>query len=598
MLRNYLNVAWRTLSRNRVFSLLNIAGLALGLACSLLILLWVKDERAMDAFHINKDRLYLLYERNYTYGKVEGDYDAPALLGAELKKDIPEVQYAVTTDWHDTFTFRTEEKTLKTTGGFAGEDFFKIFSYRLLAGDAVNALNAPGKMAISNNLAVRFFGSAQAAMGKTLHRDSVNKWKNFVVSAVFEASAHSSLTFDFLLSWDNYTIEFPWMQRWDNSGPHTMIVLREDARPDQVRSKIKNLLARFNKHPIPGHHTELGMQRFDEHYLHTRFENGNPHGGRITYVRLFSLVAVFILLIACINFMNLTTARSMKRAREIGVRKVIGAKRGALVGQFLGESIVLAIVALVVALMLAVLFLPLFNSITGKHITLPMEEPGFWCQLLGLTLLTGCIAGSYPALYLSSFQPVKVLKGTLASVGGAAMLRKGLVVVQFVLSTILIIGTLVVSKQIDYMQTIDIGFQRENLVYIPLEGRLTEKYALFKQEALKLPGIRSVSSMTDAPTDLDNGTTNMNWDGKAPDYIPSFTFSAVDYDYVRTMGIQLLAGRDFSTAFPTDSVGYMVNEAALEKNRLQGSHRSELHFLGQERDYYRRCKELSFYIPA
>ncbi|HEY8970021.1 MAG TPA: ABC transporter permease, partial [Puia sp.] len=496
---------------------------------------------------------------------MEGDYDAPSLLGAELKKDFPEVQYVVTTDWDDTYMFRTEDKALKATGGFAGEDFFKIFSYRLLAGDAVSALNAPGRMAISKGMAVRFFGSPQAAMGKTLHRDSVNKWKNFVVSAVFEEDVHSSLRFDFLLSWHDYKIERPWMQRWDNSGPHTMIVLRENAQPDLVRQKIKGLLHSFNEHPIPGHRTELDMQRFDEHYLHSRFENGNPHGGRIAYVRLFSIVAVFILLIACINFMNLTTARSMQRAREIGVRKVIGAKRGALVGQFLGESIVLATAALMVALILTAMFLPLFNAITGKHMTVPMEEPGFWCQLLGLTLLTGCIAGSYPALYLSSFQPVKVLKGTLASVGGATLLRKGLVVVQFVLSTVLIIGTLVVSKQINYMQTIDIGFQRENLVYIPLEGRLTEKYALFKQEASKLPGILSITSMTDAPTNLDNGTVNMDWDGKARDYIPSFTFTAVDYDYIRTMGIQLVAGRDFSTAFPTDSVGYIVNEAALAK---------------------------------
>lgn len=310
----------------------------------------------------------------------------------------------------------------------------------------------------------------------------------------------------------------------------------------------------------------MGIQRFDDMYLHSHFSaTGKLEGGRIEYVRLFSLVAIFILLIACINFMNLTTARSVKRAKEIGIRKVVGAFRIALVRQFIGEAILLAFIAIVVASGIVLLVLPAFNHLTNKQISFPFSSISFWFSILGLTLITGCISGSYPALFLSSFNPVTVLKGTLKLSSASSWLRKGLVVFQFVLSTVLIIGTIVVSKQINFIQTKNLGYDRENLIYIPLEGDLAKQYQVFKQQALNVPGIKLVSRISQTPTEIDNGTGGVDWDGKDPNVLPMFTQAAVGYDFVKTMNIQMLQGRDFSRDFPTDSVGYIVNQQALKK---------------------------------
>jgi ABC-type antimicrobial peptide transport system permease subunit len=370
--------------------------------------------------------------------------------------------------------------------------------------------------------------------------------------------------FDFLITWQEYLKENDYMNRWENGGPETILALKSGANPDAVRAKMKTILQDHEKHPVPGYHSELDMQLFAEKYLHDRFDNGKVAGGRIDYVRLFSIVAVFILLIACINFMNLTTARSMKRAREIGVRKVIGAGRNSLIRQFLGEAILLAFLAVILALALAAVLLPPFNSIANKTMQLPIQDWTFWAQIAGLTGLTGCLAGSYPALYLSSFQPIKVLKGKMVFSAGATQFRKGLVVFQFVLSTILIIGTLVISQQVNYLQTADTGYNRDRLIYIPLEGKLTDQYPVFREQARRLPGIQSISCMNNSPTTMDNGTIDVQWDGKPQNYLPSVTQASIGYDFIATTGIRLLQGRDFSRAYPTDSSSYILNEAALK----------------------------------
>ncbi|HEY4111632.1 ABC transporter permease [Puia sp.] len=563
MFWNQIKLAWRNLSKNRFFTGLNILGLGLGMACSLLILLWVMDERSMDALNTNRDRLYVAYSRGYGDGKITGDYELPALLGEELKRVLPDVEYAATVDRDYNNTFRAAGKSLKANGGFAGRDFFHLFSFPLEEGNADNALNTPNAIAISREMAVRFFGTPQAAIGQTLSRDSLNRWTNFTVTAVFDNPDHSTLHFDFLINWQQFLKENNWMNRWDNSGPSTYLALRAGTNPEAVRVKMKDLLQRQGEHPVPGHHTELDMQVFKEKYLHGNFNNGVIEGGRIGYVRLFTIVAVFILLIACINFMNLTTARSMKRAREIGVRKVIGAKRGSLIRQFLGEAVLLAFLAVVLALTLTIGLLPAFNSIAGKTMSLPLGDWSFWLQILGLTLLTGCVAGSYPALFLSSFQPIKVLKGTMVMGSGATQFRKGLVVFQFVLSIILIIGTLVITQQVNYLQKADTGYSRDNLVYLPLQGRLTDQYPAFREQAVQLPGIRSISCMNNTPTVMDNGTISVEWAGKPANYLPSFTQASVGYDFTATTGIRVLQGRDFSRDYPTDSSNYILNEAAV-----------------------------------
>jgi putative ABC transport system permease protein len=563
MFKNYLTVAIRNLWKNKTFSGINLLGLALGMACSLLILLWVLDERSIDAFHVNKEKLFTIYERQYYDGKIEGEYGTPGVLADELKRVMPEVQYACGYAWNNKSTFSVGDKILKQEGNFAGADFFKMFSYKLLQGTPQSALATPASMAISRKMAQDFFGSPQAAIGKTIRYE--NK-KDFTVTTVFENRPESSSQkFDFLINWKTWLDENEWAKDWGNNGPYTFIMLRPDADPAKVEAKLTKFLDNYNKDQSASFRIQLSMQRFDQMYLHANFKDGKITGGRIEYVRLFSIVAVFILLIACINFMNLTTARSVKRAREIGVRKVVGAARPALIRQFIGEAVLLSFIAMVISLLLVTTLLPLFNGITTKKINLPYNSITFWMSLMALALITGFISGSYPALFLSAFKPVVVLKGMFRFSAGAAWFRKGLVVFQFTLSILLIIGTIIISQQVEYVQNTNLGYDRENFVYVPLEGDLTKNYAVFKERALRLPGVQLVTRLTESPTQIENGTGGVDWDGKDPNVKPMFSQAAVGYDFVKTLKLKLIDGRDFSNNFATDTVGYLVNEAALKK---------------------------------
>jgi len=564
MIKNYLKIAWRNLWRNKFFSTINILGLALGMACSVLILLWVQNELSTDALHANGSRLYLVVERQYYDNKVVGQYSVPGVLANEMKRGIPEIEYATNFAWATGSTFRVGDKILKLQGNSADSDFFKMFSFPLLEGNPQNALNTPVSIAISRKMAADFFGGPHDAIGKTIRFE--NK-KNFTVTAVFEdLPKNSSLKFEFLLNWDNFLKENDWAKQWGNNGPQAYVMLRADANPALVDKKATHFLDKLNKEQNKAFREELGLQKFSEGYLHSEFDsNGRPDGGRVEYVHLFSIVAIFILLIACINFMNLTTARSVKRAREIGVRKVVGAVRGVLIRQFMGEAVMLTIIAVVISIILVLILLPVFNSVTQKDISYPFGHIAFWLWLVGLTLITGILSGSYPALFLSAFNPVTVLKGAVKLSTGSAWFRKGLVIFQFFLSAILIIGTIVVSKQVGYIQAKNLGYDRENLIYIPIEGDLGAKYKIFKDEALKMPGIQDVTRMSDPPVSFGSSTGGVDWEGKDPNVNIEFTQISVGYDFVHTMKLQLQSGRDFSRDFVTDSVGYLINESALKR---------------------------------
>ena len=563
MIKNYIKIAWRNLWKNKFFSAINILGLALGMACSILIILWIQNELSVDSFHKNGDRLYAVIERQYYDHKIMGQYSVPGVLADEMKKTLPQVQYAVNTAWINQNTFRVGDKIIKIDGTSAGADYFKIFSYPLLQGTAETALNTPLSIAISRKMAGEFFGSPQQAMGKTIRYE--NK-KDFKVTAVFEDLPHNvSTRFEFLLNWDNFLEENKWAKDWGNNGPYVFLMLRQGTNAALFDKKIAHFLDTYNKDQSAAFREQLGIQKLDEVYLHNNFKNGKPVDGRIEYVHLFSIIAVFILVIACINFMNLTTARSVKRAREIGVRKVVGAVRSVLIRQFVGEAILLTCLAGLIALVIVMLLLPLFNSVTQKQIDFPFGRVEFWIGLVALTLITGLLSGSYPALFLSSFNPVKVLKGTVKLSTGAAWFRKGLVVVQFVLSVVLIISTIVVSKQVNYVQTMNLGYDRENLIYIPLDGDLATKYKIFKDEALKMPGIQQVTKISDVPTNFGSTTSGVKWNGKDPAVNVMFTQVSAGYDFVKTMKLKVAAGRDFSKDFSTDSVGYLINETALKR---------------------------------
>jgi putative ABC transport system permease protein len=593
MIKNYLKIAWRNLLRNKFFSAINILGLALGLACSLLILLWVQNELSTDAFHKNSPRLYTVYEKQYYDHKIVGQYNTPGVLPAEMKKQIPEIEYATGYGFNNKNTFKVGDKILKIEGSSADSDYFQMFSYPLIQGNVKTALNTPSSLAISRKTAEEFFGSPAAAMGKTMRFENR---KDFIVSAVFEnVPAISSYKFDFLTNWDAFLKDNSWAKEWGNNGPFTYIQLRADANPVLVQKKITHFLDGLNKEQKKGTFTEeLYLQRFDEGFLHGDFKDGKFEGGRIEYVRLFSIVAIFILLIACINFMNLTTARSVKRAKEIGVRKVIGAVRGVLIRQFIGESLLLTSIAVIFSLIMLVCLLPLFNSVTQKQIGLPFGQLSFWLKLLVITIVTGVVSGSYPAFFLSSFNPVKVLKGTAKIGSGAAWFRKGLVVFQFVLSVVLIIGTIIISKQVNYVQSINLGYDRENLIYIPLEGDLSPKYQVFKEEALKTSGIKSVTRMSQEPTDIENGTGGVDWDGKDPSLNIEFTQASVGYDFVNTMKLKMADGRDYSRGFLTDSVGFIINEAALKRIGYKDPVGKRLTFWGKKGKIIGVAKDFHF----
>jgi predicted permease len=562
MLKNYFRVAWRSLIASKTFSLINLSGLSLGIACSLLIFLWVNDEINVDKFHAHGDRLFLMYENETVDGKMFSGYWTPGLLAQELKKKIPDVQYATGMYSHDGTNFEAGDKRLKEDGMDADSDFFKMFSYPLLQGDPATALNTPATIAISDKMAASFFGSPHDAMGKIIRWENS---RNFTVTAVFaKPPTGSSAQFDYVINWSAELDANPWLKEWDNNSPNTAILLRPDADPRKVSAKLDHFLDQYNHSFTSTFRLDLGMQPYGDTWLHAEFTNGKPSGGRIEYVRLFSLIAVFILFIACINFMNLTTARAGRRAKEIGIRKVAGAIRGPLVRQFLIEAVLITAVAAGIALLIVTAILPQFNKLTGKEILLPWSSSLFWEALAGLVLVTGTLAGSYPAFFLSRLQPIRVLKGSLKFTGGAVLFRKGLVVFQFVLSIVLIIGTIVVSRQISYIQNADLGFDRDNLVYIPMEGDLGGKYPVFRSEAARIPGVRDVAVLQDRPVHIGRDITgSVDWQGKDPNSNTQFAVTAAGDDFIKTMKLQLLQGRDFYRDYPADTSGFIVNQAAV-----------------------------------
>lgn len=567
MLRNYIRVAWRSLLNSKAFSLINIFGLALGIASSLLIVLWVTDEWNTDKFHANADRLYICYEKEHVDGKIDAGYWTPGLLSQELKRNVPEIQYSSGVFENDQANFVVGDKKLKEDGIAADSDYFKMFSYPLLAGTADNALKTPSSIAISEKMARSFFGSASEAINRTIRYEDN---RNFTVTAVFadlsapgDAHVNSSWKFDFVINWMANLQINPWLTNWENNSPATVILVRPGTDPSRLSAKLNHFLDNYNHSFNKGFRLDLAIQPYGDLYLHGNFKNGEPAGGRIEYVRLFSIVAVFILFIACINFMNLATARSGRRAREIGIRKVAGAVRGSLIRQFLLEAILLTTLSAGVALLIVTAVLPLFNNLTAKHIVMPWSTPGFYFGLTALVLLTGTLAGSYPALFLSGLKPIKVLKSSLKFSGGSLLFRKGLVVFQFVLSIVLIIGTIVVARQINYIQNANLGFNRDNLIYMPIEGDLGRQFDIFRDQVSKLPGVAGFSTIQDRPIHIGRDITgSVKWAGKDPAANVQFAVTAAGYDFVRTMGLQLTEGRDFSRDFPTDSSNYLINEEA------------------------------------
>ncbi len=579
MIRNHFKMAFRNMIRNRAFTTINILGLSLGLTSSLLIFLWVQDERKMDNFHSNSKQLYRVYTHIYGDGYSDPKYHTSALLPDELKKVIPEIEYAsgfakelrLSKPGEVYESFQVGDKVHKMKGSRAGSDFFSMFSYPLLYGTPETALSDLKSLAISRKMANLFFGSAEAAFGETIMFSNESGQSELSVTAVFEdISAYSTDQFEYLTNWDDWVQNDEFKKSWGHFGTSTYIQLQTNANPEEVEKTLTHFLDTYlGITEDSDYQIALGLLPFGDKYLYGNFKNGKPSEGSIIYVRLLSVVAIFILLIACINFMNLTTAQSLKKAKEIGVRKVVGAVRWNLISQFMGETLLFTIISVIIAIAGVYLLLPWFNMVTGKQISLIAVDPSAIWILLGLVATVCLLSGSYPSLFLSSFKPVRALKGTLKPGAKVMGLRKGLVVFQFALSILLIIATIVVTQQTAYILNKDLGYNRENVIYIHMEGELLPNYLTFKQEASRMPGIKLVDRSSQSPHHMGFSGPYLSWEGMDDSNPVSFTPNSVGYDFVKLMGFEVLEGRDFSHEFPADTSSFLVSKLAVEQMRLE-----------------------------
>jgi len=557
VLKHYLLLIYRNIVRNKSYFFINLTGLTAGLVCTMLIYLWVRDELRMDKFHEKDSRLFQVMEFQNYADEIMTTTSTPGLLAETLKEEIPEVEYAATTTWVNPYTLSIKDHNVKAKGYHVGPDYFNIFSYVLLEGHPDKVLQDKLSIVISRDLARRLFGSEDNAVGKAVE---FQHEKSFLVSGVFEDTpTNSSYQFDFVLNFESLKEEEEWLRNWGSNGPSTYVILREGSDAVAVSEKIKDVVKARNEQS----NVTLFLKPFSERYLFGRYENGKQAGGRIEYVQLFSIIAIFILIIACINFMNLSTARASRKAKEVGIKKSLGAQRQSLVIQFLSESLVTAFLALILGFSIVWLFLPQFNIITGKRITISGSDVELLAWFSGITIFTGIIAGSYPALYLSGFKPAAVLKGEVRGSLGELWARKGLVVFQFFLSVILIVSVLVIYKQIDFVQSRNLGYNKEHLIQIPVEGKVKENVNTFLQEVKKIPGVVSASSSGHSMLGRNNNTSGLEWEGKNPEDIILFENMSVNYGLIETMGIELTEGRTFSEEHSTDTSKIIFNEAAI-----------------------------------
>ena len=582
MFRTNFTIAWRRLLNDRQFALLNILGLSTGLACAILIFVWVSNERNVDKYNVNDGRLYQVLLNSPAsdgHSVSTADY-TPGLLATTLAKEFPEVEAAVpvvTNPWHDKKSVLSfGEKAITAGGPFIGGDFFRLFSFPLVTGNPQQVFRDKNDIVISTDLAISLFGTTRDVIGKVLQWDQKDYIGSYRISGVFQKPpANATMSFDLAFNYALFLDKNQKLLDWRNNDPSTFVLLKKDAAVSTFNGKIAGLIKAHNAKAG----SALFAQRYSERYLYGAYENGRPSGGRIEYVRLFSLIAFFILLIACINFMNLSTAKASGRIKEAGIKKVIGAGRGALIRQYLAESLLLTTVSVLLAIGLALVGLPTFDTITGKQLHLSFDAP-FTLALLAITVITGLVAGSYPALYCSSFKPAASLAGRLPNSIGETAVRKGLVVFQFTLSTLFIIGVLVVSRQMDLIQTKNLGYNRNNLLYFRPAADSSLPDLL--QRVKNTPGVLAAANFGQNMINRDGGTYDINWPGKDPDSKIVFTDLAIGYDFIETAGIKLVAGRSFSRQYGNDASGLIFNQAAIDIMGLKDPIGKTVHLWGED----------------
>lgn len=559
-MKYYLRITLRNFLRHRVSSLVNLIGLTTGLTCAFFIYLWVQDELSVNQFHEKDDQLFQVMEFQTYSNEMFATQSTPGILAENLKLDFPDIKYAATTTWvGKSLLSHNNDKYFKEEGFHVGEDYFNIFSYPLLAGNPDDVLKDKSSICISRNLAEKFFGDVSNAVGKTLRYESD---RDFIVTGVFEnIPQNSTYRFDFVLPFEDFKDQNEWVKSWGNNGPRTYVIIDKGADPKQVTEKISGYVK--SKNEDGDSNVDLFLKKYSDQYLYGKYTNGVQDGGRIEYVRLFSIIAIFILVIACINFMNLSTARASKRAHEVGVRKAIGADRKTLIRQFIGESLLITFFSMILAYALVFILLPQFNFITDKEISLQITSEILLFSI-GTVIITGLMAGSYPALYLTHFNPVKVLKGEIKSSAGEIWARKGLVIFQFTITIILIVGVIVIHRQTNYALTKNLGYNRDNVVFFNQEGTIPEKREAFFTELRKIPGVAAAAGTSHTLLHQMNNTSGLDWRTKQPEERILFENIRVDYEFQKTMGMEVIAGRWFEELFGADSTKIVMNEAAVK----------------------------------
>ena len=556
MFRNYLKTAFRNLWKNKTYSFLNIFGLSVGIACAALIFLWVEDELTYDHYFQNRGNLYIVKDKQ-TYDGTTFTFDAtPGLLGPSIKSEIPGISNTARATWGNQMLFSLDDKRIYEQGLYTDPSFLIMFHLNFIKGTAANAFSNVHSVVISEKMANKFFGTTDV-IGKSL---KANNGDDYAITGVIsDLPENVTMKFDWLASFKIYEEANQWLRQWGNNGIITYVEAEPNANVAAINKKLYNYLqtkgdglnAKFSIYPISKLH------------LYNSFTNGvEDKNGRIRYVRLFSIIAWIILLIACINFMNLATARSEKRAREVGVRKVLGAGKSKLITQFLGESLVMSFLSALLALGIVYLLLPLFNTLVEKHMEVNIINPIHFGSLLLLSVLCGLIAGIYPAFFLSSFRPVVVLKGLRLSLSeSAGWIRKGLVIVQFSISVILIICTIIIYQQIQHVKNRDLGYNKQSLIYTNLNGHMKQHFNAIKTDLLSTGVVQNTSLSNSYVLNMGSNTGDFGWEGKDPQKQILITVEGVSPEYINTMGMQLASGRDFYPDIKADSNNLIINES-------------------------------------
>jgi putative ABC transport system permease protein len=554
MIKNYIKTAFRAMLKNGAYSLLNILGLAVGITCAALILLWVEDEVTYNHQFEKRDRLYIT-KNNQTYDGTTFTFDAtPGKLGPAIQSEIAGIKNTARVNFGSQLLFKLNDKSIYEQGIYADSSLFSMLKLPFAEGKADGAFNQVYSVVISEKMAHKFFGDA-AALGKTL---KINDGQDYTVSGVIrDLPDNVSFKFDWVAPFKLYMDDNKWLEQWGNNGIQTYVELDPHANLDAINRQLNG----FVQTKAQGTTARLFIFPMNKWRLYNKFTNGQSDGGRIKYVKLFSTIAWIIIIIACINFMNLATARSEKRAKEVGVRKVIGAQKHMLISQFIGESLFISFITVLVAVGLIFLALPAFNKLVDKDLGFAFTA----IHILGLLLIgliCGLLAGSYPAFYLSSFRPILVLKGLKQKTNfGSGFIRQILVTLQFTISIGLIISTLIIYNQVQYVRSRELGYNKNNLVYLNLKGQMTAHFDAIRNDLINSGAAQNAALSRSMVLQMGSNTGDFSWEGKDPTKKVLITIETVSPQYVSTMGMKLQGGRDFYPAAATDSGNVIINES-------------------------------------